>query len=430
MYRTIKPDIKPDIPALNLSDLNNSMPEFIIPDIFAMVLEYSSYEDRKAWDYVEDTGLVYDNATIYESNRHMHHRLVNITVTNSYNLPYKLPQMQTLIFANSFEQEVDLSNYPRLTTLHLGNEYDHTLNFSNSNITTLHLSSDVPERRVYSRGGHRNNSSSRYKLKQLNLTGSKITHIYTGACLNASLNIIHAPHLTHLYLNNYSGLYVNDIPALTHLYLGKYHNSLMGCLLHMNLTHLDMGSEYYQELDLSSQRRLTYLKLSDAYNHNLDLQANTNLTALHLGKSFSQRIYLSPSCRLTYLHLGQDFFRNIDNIINTIKDSLIYLNLGYKFNESLDLSQCIELKSLHLSHHFDQQLVLSSEIRELYINETYANNLDYRLGPVPPELQIHNPGLLEEFNNMQNRVTSYFNSTATLAAEDEYAARTHWYRGT
>lgn len=262
----------------------------IIPDLWRIVLEYSSYTDRKGWNYKEDTGLIYENINITKRSLRVSKdikRMINITlIANHVRLNQYLPNLRTLICGSYFyhrrkdyyswggyNTELPLNLTPNLTSLHLGPYYNKPL--------MLHF---VPN------------------LRRLNL----------GSDFNQELDLRTNIHLHTLDLghNFEQGLVLPTTNAITTLYTGNLF--CMDLIPHMpTLTSLYLGPILNQPLDLSGVPELKELHLGELFNRPLVLRTNINLQILDTGDSFNRVLVLRTNVHLHTLNLDQRFTKSI-----------------------------------------------------------------------------------------------------------------------
>ena len=345
------------------------MCDYIIPDIFKIVLEYSSYDDRNAWQLPEDTGPIYEHVNIDNITADFIYGVTNITLTNSCSLPkIKLPWLKILNMQSGFSRPLHLEYLPSLIDLTVSNDYNEYLNLS-----------AVPH------------------LKRLHI----------GSKCNQNIDL-------------------SDIPNLEHLYLSPSYNQQLR-LSHVRiLTHLEMGLRHYN-IDLSNLRNLIYLKLhvSSEFKFPIDI-SNLSLIELQLDGVTGQ-IDLSTQHRLTTLYIDDCDYTNIPQTVTTIHVSdfdrmyglhvfdynleikklyisnrcthlslehmphLTHLHIGVDCNPILDLRSTVNLTSLHLGDSFTHKLIFpfGNKITNLHIGKRFQHAINWSSLPNLKTLYIN-----------------------------------------
>lgn len=209
------------------------MSDYIIPDIFTIVLEYSSYEDRKKWNY--NIGNIYDKLSLTINNIHDVSRMVNIELGLIMLPVCNLPVLETLELTSQHICKLDLTNCSNLRILKLGYYFNQILDLrSNPMLTELHL-------------GHRFNQpldlSSQYNIDNLYL-GQSFNH---PIILNSTPRIIHTGHKY-------------NHPLLQHSLLG--------------IVELYLGPEFNQDLDFTNSPNLTTVYWGFNYNKTMYIRAD------------------------------------------------------------------------------------------------------------------------------------------------------------
>ena len=227
------------------------MSDYLIPDLFRIVLEYSNYKDRECWDFPEDTGLVYDivlaNVELYYKSNRSIKKLTKIkNVMAIYN--NELPNLLSLELYR-FNVHLNLSGFPNLASLDVGIYFNHPLDLSGvPNLTSLILGGDFNQPLSL---------RSVPKLKYLNL----------GVRFNQPLSLCGAPNLTSLTLSSMYNkpLDLSGVPNLISLMFGSYFNQPLSLRYVPNLTFLCLGYSFNQTLDLSIVPNLKIFDLQSLY---------------------------------------------------------------------------------------------------------------------------------------------------------------------
>lgn len=308
----------------------------LIPDLCRIVLEYSAFEDRKKWDFPEDTGPIHDKVNI--SNRgyttkwldRNRNRIYNGIIDDETILP-SIPNLQTLDLSNNgyrYHEDIDFSMTPRLSSLKLCSVTGMISSLSELPLTTLTLS------QMYSPVDMSN---------MQNLTKLTATDCMRPVYLQGSLKLKYINILTYAYFINLANLI-----CLTNCRLsGNLTNvrELTDCI---NLVHLDICFNVHMDssevLDLSKCPNLTTLRL-DYYNKELDLSKNTKLRVVRIGKRFNQTLDVSENPNLENLHLGIGF-NNTLCLCNNPK--LKRLRLDNYYGHKLNLTKCPDLTYVYL----------------------------------------------------------------------------------
>lgn len=235
-------------------------PGHLIPDLFRIVLEYSSYSDRNVWNYVGDTGLIHERICLNVNNVHHINRMVNVlsfkyedeydnwkndewmNIEPAFIPPIYLPNLKKLVISNTDSTEFDIANMPNLVSLACTREY---YNFP------LDL-------------------SQHYNLLRLH-----IAH---------NCELLLPPQLQILQLSDayYNYLDLSNLPELRELYLSEVYNDALIFPYMPKLSILDLGFRFNHEFDLTQVPNLTVLKMGYAFNQPLDLSNQLRLKSITL----------------------------------------------------------------------------------------------------------------------------------------------------
>lgn len=112
------------------------MSEFLIPDLFKIVLEYSEYADRQQWNFPEDTNPIHEELTLAENNVNDIARMTKMSINNwVFISDISFPLLQSLqIWSGKYIP--NMSTYPNLTYLLVGYYTNNTIDLTHN--TKLH----------------------------------------------------------------------------------------------------------------------------------------------------------------------------------------------------------------------------------------------------------------------------------------------------
>lgn len=386
------------------------MSEYLIPDLFRLVLEYSNLSDRKVWNFPEDTGVIHEMIYLNKQNTKFLSRVIGITINIHHDLsitPVKLPYLKTYILnplswphiqrlasvgddqylINELFVTPVISYAPNLTTLDMSLiSYIEELDLShNPKLTCLKLTYDSEYILDLSVVPQLTSLTLFYESKTaLDLSGLvNLTHLTIQYMLDMILNLTWFPKLTELILVNINcKLDLFAVPHLTVLKMGNKLNTLLDLSAVPKLVTLQLSPDYTYELDLTQCIHLKELNLSAIYTYPLDLSNCTNLQELDLGYCFNSSLCLDTNINLKVLRMGIRFNHPLSLRYNTnLKD----LQIGEYYSYPLCLSTNINLKSLEMGAQFNHPLDLTNtKVTELYISPgcafdspIYVSNPDF-----------------------------------------------------
>lgn len=329
------------------------MTDYLIPDLFRLVLEYSAYYDRRVWNYPEDTGLIYEHVRLTSTNLTDLKRMTAIeissmvplpnivllclkTLSMSYYFNTKLillcPNLKTLKLGYDYNQPLDLSSVD-LICLQMGTKYNQPLDISSQlNLQEFVIGDEYDKPLTVSR------QTKLTKLRigdkftyPLNIIPMQLTDLYIGDSYTAPLELSHQRNINTLYIgNDYNfplKLHISAYTKMKKLTL----NSTSCDTIHnfVNLIHLILPN-YTKRLDLTHHIHLRTLTLDQSFNNELILPSISNLGYLHLGSQFNQPLDISRQYNLTCLYIGSSEFSHELNLSNCTKlERLMLCNYLY-----------------------------------------------------------------------------------------------------
>lgn len=198
--------------------------------------------------------------------------LTHLTLGHRFNHPIVLKNTLIILRLNTdFNYPLDLSDYPNLEEVQVGDDYSYELALPTS-LKKLHINSS--------------------RMKPVDLTNISLTELDLG-------NYNHPIDLTHQ--NN-----------LTNLNLGFQFKSSIILPYDSKLNHLNLGMKFNCKLDLSRQFNLEHITSCDnegyhrqreyLFNQVLDLKSNTKLTSIFL-TNYQQPLDLQHNSKLNSIYL-------------------------------------------------------------------------------------------------------------------------------
>ena len=342
------------------------MSEYLIPDLFRIVLEYSNRSDREVWDFPEDIGPIYEELIYrdYISDKIIK-QSINIIIKQYFALPdYILPTLLILRLRNTtYKDEIRLHHTPNLESLTITNKYKWSLH--------LQFVPKLKELQIINRPYTPIISYLYFDMSKLeaNLPHNlmrpiELKHVPELQSLeifcdyNHKLDLHLVPKLKELTLYTYTHyIDLSQLPLLTSLDFGTKYKHPINLEDVPNLELLALGN-VYQQLDFTLVPKLTGLCIGSIFQSTLDLSPLHNLESLDTGDILNHPIDLHANLKLEMLEFGIEFNQHLDLYSNLL---LKGLHLGDNFNHSLDLQTNLKLTELTIPYDYNQQILISPE---------------------------------------------------------------------